>query len=183
MNKIWDLCKLLNNEKKLALLMAICLAGESGVQVKALVESMKDAGLKATAVSTYLKQLATLGLLRRERRGMKVTYIYDPYRARPEVRKVMAMIRSRLSSGGNTRFLRFFRVLMNPFRAKVARHLLSGKGGGMADICAAFGCSQVLVWAELKIGVEEGMFECVAGGYELHLPDDPILRRIIELSK
>ena len=37
-------------------------------------------------------------------------------------------------------------------------------------------------WAELGIGVEEGMFKYADGEYVLHLPNDAILRRIIELS-
>ena len=182
MNRIWDLCKLLNNDKKLSLLLMIAEAGKNGVPVKELAATMAGQGLKATAVSTYLKQMASLGLLRRERSGMEVRYIYDLYRARAEVREVMEMIRARFANGGGVEFVRYFRVLMNPFRAKVARHLLEGKGGGMEDICKAFGCAQVLVWAELKIGVEEGMFAPVDGGYELHIPNDPILRRIVELS-
>ena len=184
MNRIWDLCKLLNNAKKLTLLLMICQAEQVGVTVKELVESMRSYGLKATAVSTYLKQLATLGLLRRMRSGMEVRYIYDTYRARAEVREVMEMIRARLVvPGGDADFTRYFRVLMNPFRAKVARRLLEGKSGKMDAICDAFGCSPVLVWAELEIGVEEGMFKYADGEYVLHLPNDAILRRIIELSK
>ena len=182
MNRIWDLCKILNNDKKLSLLMLICEAGQIGVSVRELVAAMSGQGLKSSAVSTYLKQMASLGLLRRERSGMDVRYIYDSYRAREEVREVMEMIRQRFADKGPVDFVRYFRVLMNPFRAKVARHLLEGKGGSMDEICQAFGCAAVLVWAELKIGVEEGMFALVEGGYELHLPNDAILRRIVELS-
>ena len=182
MNRIWDLCKLLHNEKKLQLIGIICAAGRDGVTVKAMVPMMADSGLRNSGISQYLKQLANLGLVRRERKGKQVFYFYDTYRARDEVREVMEMIRVRLADGGDRRFVETFRTLMNPFRAKIAHYLQSGGDGKAGNLCRVFGCEMVQLMMGLELGVRDGVFSHDSQSYALRPQDDAIVRRIIELA-
>ena len=183
MNRIWDLCKLLHNAKKLRLLRIICAAGDNGITVKSLVEQMADAGLRNSGISQYLKQLANLGLIRRERKSTQVYYFYDPYRARPEVREVMEMIRLRLVTGGDCRFLDTFRTLMNPFRAKIAHYLQAGGDGSAENLCQVFGCAMVQLIMGIELGVADGVFAHERQTYTLNPQPDEIVRRIIELAE
>ena len=182
MNRVWDLCKLLNNPKKVRLMQLVCEAERDGIMVKALVAAMKDDGLGISGISQYLKQAANLGLVRRERKGNEVYYFYDTYRARQEVQEIMEMIRARLKAGGSLAFLKTLRTLMNPFRAKVAHYLADGKPGDVGVICAAFGCSQAQLFMAMEIGVEDGMFAYSNCAYSLMPQTDDIVCRIIAQS-
>ena len=182
MNKVWDMCKILNNPKKLRIVEQIYLAGASGVSVKALAGELCEVELGKSGISQYLKQLAQLGVVRRERQGKSVAYFYDTYRARAEVKEVLELICQRLKHGGGMEFLPTFRTLMNPFRAKVAGMLKCGLAGSLSEICAKLGCSRQHALMELKLGMEDGYFRCDGDNLNLALPDDEIVWRIVELS-
>ena len=182
MNRIWDLCKLLNNPKKLRIIGLIYLAGKSGIAVKELAVEMSEEELGKSGISQYLKQLAQLGVVRRERKGKTAVYFYDTYRARDEVEEVMELICKRLKDGGGMEFLPTFRTLMNPFRAKVAGMLKHGMAGNISDVCVKLGCSRQHALMELKLGIEDGYFGCDGGNLWLELPDDEIVKRIVELA-
>ncbi len=182
MNRVWDLCKLMNNPKKVRLIHLVCDAGMDGIMVKALVASMKEDGLKNSGISQYLKQAANLGIVRRERKGNEVYYFYDTYRARDEVKEIMEMIRARSAIGGSLEFLKAFRTLMNPFRAKLAHYLSEGRPGDVGTICKTFSCSQAQLFMAVEIGVEDGMFIYSNCAYSLTPQTDDVVCRIIALS-
>ena len=184
-NRIWDLCKALHNPRKAEILFRIwdCENGVAGVGE--LGEYMSERGVKLSGVSQYLKQLETLGLLMRERDGEHVYYHADLGRAVREVREVAEMIHRRHKDGGSMEFLRAFGVLMNPFRARVANYLQCGGDGSLEMICQAMKCSVHHFARDIRKGVELGMFVregCRDGVWRLEMPDDEIVRRVVELS-
>ena len=183
MNRVWDLCKLLNNPKKVALMQIICNAGMDGVSVMSLANVMREDRLGKPAISQYLKQLAQLGVLQRRRNGKLVFYTYDSRRARPEVKEPMELIRQRVVDKGNMAFLRFFRTLMNPFRARVANYLDAGGNSDIGKICDWFGCSRQHFLVEMRLGMEDGVFRYDGDNVVMAELDDEIVRRIVRLVK
>ena len=181
MNNIWDLCKLLNNPKKMRLFQSICLAGKQGVSVMALTEEMGESGLGKSGISQYLKQMAQLGLVRRDRKGATVVYFYDVGRARKEVREVAEMIATRISLGGDMGFVQALRTLMNPFRAKVASLIYHKEAGDSGEICKRMMCSSARLYMAMKLGIEDGIFTYEGGKLALQASGDVIIQRIIEL--
>lgn len=184
-NRIWDLCKILHNPRKVEMLLHIYDSEDGVVNVGELGRYMSDRGVKLSGVSQYLKQFEVLGLLMRERAGRFVFYHADMSGALREVREVARLVRARHESKGDMSFLKYFGVLMNPFRARLANYLYHGGDGRMAVICDRMNCTLLHFARDLGTGIELGMFvyEDVGDGiWHLNLPDDEIIRKVVEYS-
>ena len=181
MKKVWDLCKVLENEHRKTLLAEIYKSLDGGCNVGYLVDRMQGK-LEAPAVTQYLKQLEQLGLLRRERSGKYVNYYDDLREASHEIREVARMIRHQMREKGAYEDHRMFRALMNAFRARVCHYLLNGGDGERGAICDRFSHISKYLSRDLEPAVESGLLTEYVEAYELTPPDDPIVRRIIELA-
>lgn len=181
MNKVWDLCKVLENEHRRALLAEIYKSPEGGCNVGYLVDKLRGK-IEAPAVTQYLKQLEQLGLLRRERCGKYVNYSDDMSEASSRVRDIALMIREEMRTAGAYDDHGMFRALMNAFRAKVCRYLLHGGSGEKSAICDKFQHFSKYLARDLQPAVACGLLTEYEDSYELSLPSDPIVRRIIELA-
>ena len=181
MKKVWDLCKVLENEHRKTLLAEIYKSLDGGCNVGYLVDRMLGE-LEAPAVTQYLKQLEQLGLLRRERSGKYVNYYDDMREASDDIREVALMIRRQMREKGAYEDRRMFRALMNAFRARVCHYLLNDGDGERGAICDAFSHISKYLSRDLQPAVEAGLLTEYVEAYELTPPDDPIIRRIIELA-
>ena len=181
MKKVWDLCKVLENGHRKTLLAEIYKSHDGGCNVGFLVDRMQGK-LEAPAVTQYLKQLEQLGLLRRERSGKFVNYYDDMREAGNDVREVARLIRREMRQSGAYDDHGMFRALMNAFRARVCHYLLNGGDGERGEICDRFSHVSKYLARDLQPAVESGLLTEYVEAYELTLPDDPIVRRIIELA-
>ena len=181
MKKVWDLCKVLENEHRKKLLAEIYRSRDGGCNVGFLVDRMSGK-LEAPAVTQYLKQLEQLGLLRRERSGKFVNYYDDMREAGSDVREIASLIRREMRRTGVYDDHGMFRSLMNAFRARVCHYLLNGGPGEKCDICDRFSHISKYLVRDLHPAVESGLLVEYGEAYELLLPDDPVIRRIIELA-
>jgi len=181
MKHVWDLCKVLENEHRMMLLAEIYKSRDGGCNVGYLADRMLGK-LEFPAVSQYLKQLESLGLLRRERCGKYVNYLDDMREAEDGVRQVARMIRAEIKEKGMYDDHNMFRALMNAFRAKVCRYLMEGGNGEKSVICDKFKHFSKYLVRDLQPAVEAGLLSEYVEAYELMLPADPIVRRIVELA-
>ena len=181
MKKVWDLCKVLENPHRMTLLSEIYKSMEGGGNVGWLVERMRGK-LEAPAVTQYLKQIELLGLLRRERCGRYVNYYDDMREAAANVRDVAALIRSEIMASGSYDDRGMFRALMNAFRARVCHYLLNGGNADKRDICHRFRHLGKYLARDLQPAVESGLLTEYVESYELRIPTDPVIRRVIELA-
>ena len=181
MMRVWNLCKVLANEHRKTLLSEIYLSRDGGCNVGFLVDVM-DRRLEAPAVTQYLRQLEQIGLLRRERRGRYVNYYDDMREAVGEVREISRMIRSRIREYGRYDDKGMFRVLMNAFRARVCHYLMAGGDGGKGSVCEKFQHIPKYLGRDLRPAVEVGLLSEQIASYDLIIPQDPIVRRVIELA-
>ena len=181
MKKVWDLCKVLENPHRMTLLSEIYKSMEGGGNVGWLVERMRGK-LEAPAVTQYLKQIELLGLLRRERCGRYVNYYDDMREAAANVREVAALIRSVIRASGFYDDQGMFRALMNAFRARVCHYLLNGGNGDKHEICERFRHIGKYLARDLQPAIESGLLTEYVESYELQIPTDPIVRRVIELA-
>lgn len=184
-HRIWDLCKMLHNPRKVEIMLHIYDAEDGVLSVGELAHYMEERGVKLSGVSQYLKQFEALGLILRERAGKFVYYHADMSGASREVREVAQMVRSRHETGGDMSFLDSFKVLMNPFRARLANYLYHGGDGRIETICRTMDCNMAHFSRDVRTGVEAGMF-AHEGGWggtlRLIMPDDEIVRKVIEAS-
>jgi len=165
----------------MTLLSEIYKSRGGGGNVGWLVECMRGK-LEAPAVTQYLKQIEWIGLLRRERRGRYVNYYDDMRGAVANVRDVATLIRTEVKTSGFYDDRGMFRALMNAFRARVCHYLLNGGNGDKGNICERFQHVDKYLARDLRPAVEAGLLTEYVESYELHIPTDPIVRRVIELA-
>ena len=182
------MCKLLNNPKRMDFLVRLYRDSHSLRDSCLNVGNAQDgSGLFLAATSSYLRQLADIGLLRRERSGRLVNYYPDFTRAAEEVQEGGAMIMDRLrEEDGDLSFAPVFRVMMSAIRARVVRYIASGGDGCVEHLSERFHLQAGDLRHYLKFAEEGGMLACDSddpdGVYHYIAPADPIARRIVELS-
>jgi len=182
MKHLWDMCKLLNNPKRLNLLARIYAEKHDGLNVGLAVE---DADLGQPSTSAYLRQLEDIGLIHRERSGRFVNYYANTRSARDEISVVADMIMERVRLNPKDRdFAAHFPVLMNPFRLRVL-HFLCEKGiCSRIFLCEKFGKDLRILTRDLKSATDGGLLALDEDDTYRYLPtDEPVTRRIIELAQ
>ena len=102
--------------------------------------------------------------------------------AAANVRDVAALIRSEIMASGSYDDRGMFRALMNAFRARVCHYLLNGGNADKRDICQRFRHLGKYLARDLQPAVESGLLTEYVGSYELRIPTDPVIRRVIELA-
>ena len=187
MASIPELCKLLHNPLRLRMLVSIYSSADGGANVGVLVDELSHAGLNQSGVSQYLKQLKQIGVIRRERAGRYVNYCVDRVSCGADVAEVVQQIVGRIKENGDMDFIRFFGVLMNPFRAAVIADLAAGSSGVPDEICARFKHIKKYLRRDLQIALDEGLLTVddsseSFGVYSYVKPADPIVARLVELS-
>jgi len=180
MKHLWDMCKLLNNPKRLNLLVRIYVEKHDGINVGLVLE---HSNLVQSSTSAYLRQLEDIGLIRRERSGRFVNYYANTRSARDEVSVVADMIMERVRRNPKDRaFATHFHVLMNPFRLRVLHHLCENGNGSRAFLCEKFDKEPRILTRDIKPAVDAGLLALDdEESYRYLPPSDPIPRRIIEL--
>jgi len=181
MKYLWDMCKLLNNPRRLDLLVRIYSVANDGLNVGLAVEG---SGLQQPSTSAYLRQLEAIGLIRRERSGHFVNYYANTKAARDEVSVVGDMIIERVRKNPKDRaFAAHFDILMNAFRVRVLHHLWKGGDGSPIALCEKFDREMRLLTRDLKLVVDSGLLAVeLDGTYRYCPPDEPVTCRIIELA-
>ena len=187
--ELCEMCRRLNNPKRFDLLVRLYRDDRkrelSGMNVSDAVENSR---VNQSATSEYLKQLADLGLVRRERIGRRVFYSADFSSANPWVAEIARMIRLRLLSGSDDfSYAPIFRVMMGSFRSRVIRHVAAGGCGGVEFLRNTF---DIQHFGDLKRSLRPAVDAHILdldsddpdGKYSYVTPSDPIARRIVELS-
>jgi len=188
-NNIWRLCRLLNNPRRLKLLIVL---------YKACPDATNDALDVTTAgcvsnysqsnVSLFLKQLCELGLFRRARSGNHTLYYPGSPDAAPEIAEIASQIRRRLMDGSyDTSYSAVFAPMMNDFRARVVHYIACG-GDGCAENLSELLCKKrKFVLRDLSYALEGGLLDTTSedgeGRYFYRPPADPIAQRIVELAR
>lgn len=181
MKRVWDLCKVLANDRRRELLSLIYSSSSGGRGVGELVDKMHNK-LEPPAVTQYLKQLEQIGLLRRERCGRYVGYYDDMREATDEIREIARMVRAQMKSHGGYDDHGMFRALMNAFRARVCNYLMEGGSGEKSAICAEFQHFTKYLVRDLQPAVEAGLLTEYVENYQFVTPADRIAKRVIELA-
>ena len=182
------MCKLLNNPKRMDFLVRLYRDSLSMKDSCLNVGNAQDgSGLFLAATSSYLRQLAGIGLVRRERNGRLVNYYPDFSQAAEEVQEIASLIMHRLrKEDGNLSFMPVFRVMMGAIRARIVRYIASGGDGGVEHLSERFHLCSGDLRHYLKFAEEGGMLVCDSddpdGVYHYITPADAIARRIVELS-
>lgn len=183
-----EMCRKLNNPKRFDFLLRLYRDKQelrfAGFNVG---EAEDKSELNQSATSEYLRQLADLGLVKRQRNGRIVHYSPDLSAATPWVREIAVMMRTRILSGSeDLSFRDVFPVLMGVFRATVVRYLASGGDGRVTSLAERYGKKPREMLLLLKPAVRGLLLELDSedegGIYRYVPPMDPIARRIVELS-
>lgn len=183
-----EMCRKLNNPKRFDFLVRLYRDRQEMRFAGFNVGDAQDrVGLSQPATSEYLRQLADLGLVRRQRHGRLVHYYPDFTAARFCVKEIAAMMRARLLAGSsNLSYREVFAVMMGEFRSKVVRYLASGGDGGVEVLGAHFRKKPADLIRLLEPAVQGLMLELdsedESGTYRYIPPEDAIARRIVELS-
>ena len=180
---ICELCKVCNNPLKLEMLVRVHSA-KDGVNVGILADEMFSRGLVLSGVSQYLKQLESLGVVRRYRAGRYVNYFPDLSRATADVRTVVEAIVAR--KGSLKPLAPCFAALMNPFRAKVVAALRKAGEISAVEICEKTEHQLRYLKRDLKAAEDAGLVwsddsEPALAVYHYCEPSDPIARLLVEL--
>jgi len=183
MREMWEVCRRLGNAERLELLRIVYASGEAGVTVGEVVDGSQ---LGQAAVSTYLRQLQDLGLVKAERDGRQVAYSADWSSASPAVAEIAKMLYDRFSSGSrDTGFAAAFRVFGNDFRLRVIRHVAHCENCSREMLAGVFNRSVRLLTRDLAPAVEGGVLGLVRGGagseYRYLPPSDSIAWRVVVL--
>lgn len=181
------MCKLLNNPKRMDFLVRLYRDSPSLGDCLNVGNAQDGSSLFLSATSAYLRQLAGIGLVRRERSGRLVNYYPDFSRASSEVREIAALIMDRLrKKNGDLSFVPVFRVMMGSVRARIVRYIAAGGNGCVEALSDRFRMHPGDLRHHLKFAEQGGILSCDSddsdGVYSYIAPADPIARRIIELS-
>ena len=184
-----EMCRRLNNPKRFDFLVRLYRDGRSmdlaGFNVKGALDGAK---VNLSATSEYLKGLAEIGLIRRERAGRLVNYTPDFSLAKPCVGEIARMMRERIRKDPNDlAFVPIFRAMMGSRRSRIVRHIASGGCGHIPYLVRQFEFLQLCdLIRDLKAAVEARILDLDSqdsdGTYTYITPSDPIARRIVELS-
>ena len=184
-----EMCRRLNNPKRFDFLVRLYQDDRSmdlaGFNVKGALDGAK---VNLSATSEYLKGLAEIGLIRRERAGRLVNYTPDFSLAKPCVGEIARMMRERIRKDPNDLgFVPVFRAMMGSRRSRIVRHIASGGCGHIPYLIQQFEFLQLCdLIRDLKAAVEAHILDLDSqdsdGTYTYITPADPIARRIVELS-
>lgn len=183
-----EMCRKLNNPKRLEFLLRLYSDPQemafSGFNVG---DAVDESELNQPATSEYLRQLADLGLVRRERNGRLVHYYPDFSAASFPVKEIAMLMRKRLLSGStDLSYQEVFPVLMSAYRSLVVRYVAAGGDGRVAALSTRFGKRSYEILRLLQPAVDGLMLELDSedenGIYRYIPPEDEIARRIVELS-
>ena len=184
-----EMCRKLSNPKRFDFLVRLYKDERplefAGFNVSGALDG---ASVNWSATSVYLKGLADLGLVRRERAGRLVNYSPDFSLAEPCVAEIASLMRERLrNSPDDLSFVPIFRVMMGSRRSRIVRHIAAGGSGRIGDIRERFNFIRLSdLERDLKFAIDAHILDLDSqdtdGVCSYITPDDPIARRIIELS-
>ena len=183
-----EMCKRLNNPNRMDFLVRLYRDSPDLRKSCLNVGNAQDGSkLYMAATSAYLRQLADIGLVRRERSGRLVNYYPDFSQASCEVGEIAGLIMRRLRlESGDLSFAPIFRVMMGAIRSQVVRSIAAGGDGRVEAIAKRFNLRVCDVRTDLRLAEEGGVLVCSSddpdGVYSYITPADPIARRIVELS-
>ena len=185
MLEICNMCKLLSNPLRLEMLARVYSAAD-GVNVGVLADELSQSGIGQSGVSQYLKQLASLGVIRRIRSGRYVNYIRHEA-PDPAVRKAIEAIASRMKKNRNRNFAYVFGVMMNPFRARVVVDVAKAGAIPAVEICERLEHQVKYLKRDLQCAVDAGLLDVDDSDvkdavYRYVAPSDPLVALIVSLA-
>ena len=183
-----EMCRKLSNPKRFDFLVRLYKDRREMEFAGLNVGDAQDGSeLLQPATSQYLRQLADLGLVRRQRHGRLVHYYPDFSSASPCVKEIARMMKNRLLSGSKDfSYTEVFSVLASAFRSAVVRYIAAGGEGRVATLGAFHGKRPSEIIRLLEPAVTGLLLELDSededGTYRYIPPEDAIARRIVELS-
>lgn len=188
-NDVWKLCRLLENPRRLKLLILLYKACPDASR-DALDVSTATCGMNIdqSITSRLLQDLCAIGLLRRTRSGNRTLYSPLTDGASPEVAELASMFRRRVLDGSyDTSYSAVFSPMMNAFRARIIHYVACG-GDGRTEALAELLCKKPrFVIRDLEYAVSGGLLDMTSedgeGRYIYYPPKDPIGQRIVELAR
>lgn len=187
-NRVWELCRLLKNPKRLDLLVQIYRDCKDprldGVSVNDMVD---DGLLNQAATSEYLKQLEGIGLIRRQRVGKSVRYFPDYSSAEDAIRDFASLLRGRLQTERyGLDFIKYMPALSNAFRASAVNVIAENGRMSVEMLCDLFKRPPRFLFRDLKpavvdtlLGTDDSENPTV---YWFQPPSDAIAQRLVELA-
>lgn len=183
-----EMCSKLNNPKRFEFLVRLYRDYQDPVRDGFVVKDAVDgSGLNQPATSEYLRQLASLGLVRRKRNGRFVHYSPDYTLANPCVREIASMIRQCVRSPEHDMsFTPIFRVMMGSLRSRIVRLLAAEGDRSLGSLAWQFKVQISDLRKILGPAIEGGVLALESddsgGGCHYVVPAHPVARRIVELS-
>ncbi len=183
-----EMCRKLSNPKRFDFLVRLYKDRREMEFAGLNVGDAQDGSeLLQPATSQYLRQLADLGLVRRQRHGRLVHYYPDLSSASPCVKEVAGLMRARLLSGSkDSSYTEVFPALTSTFRSAVVRYIAAGGDGRVEALAALYGKRPSEIIRLLEPAVTGLLLELDSedenGTYRYIPPEDAIARRIVELS-
>ena len=184
-----EMCRKLGNPKRFDFLARLYRDERpmefAGFNVSGAVDGAK---VNWSATSVYLKGLADLGLIRRERAGRLVNYSPDFSLAQPCVAEIARLMRERLMGDPNDMsFVPIFRAMMGSRRSQIVRHLAAGGCGRIDYLRERFNVLRLSdLERDLRFAIDAHILDLDSqdpdGTYTYITPADPIARRVVELS-
>ena len=180
---IHNLCKLLHNPFKREILLRVYVSRD-GINVGVLADEMDRKGLVPSGVSHYLKELESVGVIRRSRAGRYVNYYPDPKNASPDVKLVVEEFVSHNGRLEEEALDAVFGALMNPFRARVIAALSTAGSIPSLEICQKTGHQPRYLKRDLQAAVDANLIWADDSGtacavYHFVPPKDPFVKRLV----
>ena len=182
---IHNLCKLLYNPLKREMLVRI-YTSRDGVNVGALADEMCSRGLVPSGVSQYLKELESIGIIRRSRAGRYVNYYPSPQNASSDVRLAVEEFVRLNGRMEESALDAVFGALMNPFRARVVAALAKAGTITAIEICGKTEHQPRYLKRDLQTAIDAGLVwtddtEATLAVYHFTPPSDPFVKLLVSL--
>ena len=181
---ICNFCRLLANPLRLKILARVRSASD-GINVGVLVDELSQSGIGQSGVSQYLKQLASMGVIRRVRAGRYVNYVCADA-PDPAVRQVAEAVVQRMNNGRGRDFAYVFGVMANPFRARVVADVAKAGAISAEEICNRLEHQMKYLKRDLQCAVDAGLLsvddsDSEFATYRYCAPRDSLVALIVSL--
>ena len=184
--ELWKKCRAINNEIRLAMLREISRSPGRGLNV---LQAGDFVGLKKSAASQYLKQLADAGFLSVERTGKFVVCSCSSQKGMTAVRIANALegaFPARAKSGWQAALLTVINAFAHHVRERIVRVVAAAGHVGFEDLAAAVDLPHATLRRQIGILVSAGIVSAGtdANGlreYSMATPGDSLRRVLIDI--
>jgi len=184
--ELWKTCRAVNNAIRLAMLREISRSPGRGLNV---LQAGDFVGLKKSAASQYLKQLADAGFLSVERTGKFVVCSCSSQKGMTAVRIANTLegaFPARAKSGWQAALLTVINAFAHHVRERIMRAVVAAGHVGFEDLAAAVDLPHATLRRQIGILVSAGIVSAGtdANGlreYSMATPGDSLRRVLIDI--